>query len=934
MKMKFYGVLMLVMGLALNLSAQINLGDKLQMDPQIRMGKLKNGMSYYIRHNQEPKQRAEFYIMQNVGALLENDDQDGLAHFLEHMCFNGTQNFPGNGIIKTLERHGVEFGRNINAYTAQDETVYNLSDIPVDKDPKLIDTCLMVLKDWSHYLELNEKEIDSERGVISEEWRTRNSASSRVRNQIWSVLFEGSIRANRDVIGKLDVIQNFKYQTLRDFYHDWYRTDLQAIVVVGDINVDEIEAKIKAIFSDIPAVENPKVRPFFEIPARKDIGYVCATDKELTTSSVTMYSIVRDQDSKDVASLKENFINSMYNSMLNSRISEKITKGDKNLLKGGAGMQGLVRGYRSFVVQAACRPNCGIAAFESVYEEVERAKRFGFNKSELERLKKNYITSLDNSYKQKDKIHNRTFVNEIKDVFMNDGISMNIEYYNPLAKALIESITVNDVNEYAKKIFTKENMVLIAQGPAEGVKHPTKEELLAAMEKVEKSELTPFKDEAAGNDLLSDELKGSKVVKVEKLPLLNAEKWTLENGTKVYYAKADFTKDNISLSSSSYGGTSTYDVDKLVAAGLTDQVMPAFGLGEFDAISLRKALAGKQVGVGVSISSYSEAISGASTKADFETMLQLVYMQFVKPRFDAQQFALIMDRSALQLEAAQGQPNKIINDSVALISNNYHPRVFITTPDMLRAVKIEDVEAIYRDRFQDAGSFNFFLVGDIEADEAKPLIEKYIGSLPNVERKESWVDHKIRPAKGTTTRDIDIKFTTPKAIVSVAFHKEMKAEPANILKANILRGILDLRYTTNIREKEGGTYGVSVRNGFSRIPVQKATMAMQFECDPAKAEHLKSLIYKEIEEIKANGVTEDEVQNIVKNLLKNREQGVKSNKYVISALTSYVQTGVNDTDPKNFEEILNKLTPKDIQKFAKSMFNKKTDIVDMMFRTK
>ena len=280
MKMKFYGVLMLVMGLALNLSAQINLSDKLQMDPQIRMGKLKNGMSYYIRHNQEPKQRAEFYIMQNVGALLENDDQDGLAHFLEHMCFNGTQNFPGNGIIKTLERHGVEFGRNINAYTAQDETVYNLSDIPVDKDPKLIDTCLMVLKDWSHYLELNEKEIDSERGVISEEWRTRNSASSRVRNQIWSVLFEGSIRANRDVIGKLDVIQNFKYQTLRDFYHDWYRTDLQAIVVVGDINVDEIEAKIKAIFSDIPAVENPKVRPFFEIPARKDIGYVCATDKE------------------------------------------------------------------------------------------------------------------------------------------------------------------------------------------------------------------------------------------------------------------------------------------------------------------------------------------------------------------------------------------------------------------------------------------------------------------------------------------------------------------------------------------------------------------------------------------------------------------------------------------------------------------------------
>ncbi|MBO5710724.1 MAG: insulinase family protein, partial [Rikenellaceae bacterium] len=253
--MKFYGVLMLVMGIALNLSAQINLRDKLQMDQQISMVKLKNGMSYYIRHNQEPKQRAEFYIMQNVGALLENDDQDGLAHFLEHMCFNGTKNFPGKGIIKTLERHGVEFGRNINAYTAQDETVYNLSDIPVDKDPKLIDTCLMVLKDWSHYLLLEEAEIDSERGVISEEWRTRNSASSRVRNQIWGTLFEGSIRANRDVIGKLDVIQNFKYQTLRDFYHDWYRTDLQAIVVVGDINVDEIEAKIKAIFSDIPAVE-------------------------------------------------------------------------------------------------------------------------------------------------------------------------------------------------------------------------------------------------------------------------------------------------------------------------------------------------------------------------------------------------------------------------------------------------------------------------------------------------------------------------------------------------------------------------------------------------------------------------------------------------------------------------------------------------------
>jgi zinc protease len=648
-----------------------------------------------------------------------------------------------------------------------------------------------------------------------------------------------------------------------------------------------------------------------------------------------LYSIEREVNNKDVASMRMSFIESMYNSMLGARISEKVQKGDKNLLRGGAGKQGLVRGYDCFVVQAINQPNCGVAAFESVYQEVERAKRFGFNQSELDRLKKNMLSSLENNYKQKDKISNRSYVNEIKDIFMEDGVSMSIEYYTPLAKSLIENITINDVNELAKTIFTKENMVLIVQGPSEGVTHPTKEELLAVMDRVEKSDLAKYKDETTGQELLSeDELKGSKIVKVEKLPLLNAEKWTLENGTNVYYAKADFTKDNITLGSSSYGGTSVYGVDKLFVAGIAHQVMPAFGLGDFDAIALKKALAGKRVGVGVNVSSYSESISGASNKADFETMLKLVYLQFVKPRFDAEQLKIIMDRSAVQLATTEGTPNKIISDSASLISTNYHPRTIIATPDMFREITIEDVEFIYRDRFKDAASFDFFLVGDIEADEAKPLIEKYIGSLPNVDRKESWVDNKVRPAKGTTARDIDIKFETPKAVISVAYHRQMKAEAANILKNTILRGILDLRYTTNIREKEGGTYGVSVRAGFSRIPVQKATMSMQFECDPDKAEHLKSLIYKEIEEIKANGVTQDEVDNIVKNLIKNREQGVKSNNYVRSALIGYVQTGVDDTDPKNFDEILNKITPKDIQKYAKVMFSKKTDIVDLMFRTK
>jgi len=916
-----------------NLFAQYDMNAPFPTDPKVRIGKLANGLTYYIRHNAEPKERASFYIIQNVGAILENDDQNGLAHFLEHMAFNGTKNFPGSkGIIHALEKHGVEFGRNLNAYTAHDETVYNISDVPTVNE-SLLDTCLLILHDWSNALTLDNKEIDGERGVISEEWRTRRNAGWRLRAQTTPVLMRNSKYAERDVIGDLNIIKNFSYQTLRDYYKKWYRPDLQAIAVVGDFDVNKMEQKIKDLFSKIPMPENAAKREVFSLPLDGQIGYVCATDKEVTRSSVSLYIKYPStpKEAKNHGYWRKAILQRFYNTMLNQRIGEMLQKNSNPpFLAASAGFGGsLVRGTSIYVISANAKPNEEALALEAIYRENERVRRFGFTQGELNRAKTNMLVGLESAKKGQDKIKNEAYISEMQSHFLYGEPMVSFDYYYNFMKALIPTITLEEVSALAKEHATRENMDIIVQGPAEGVKHITKEEALAVMDKVDKETLEPYKDQTTTATLMNDELAGSKIIKTRALPQFEAEEWTLENGAKVVFRKADYEKDQVSITSYSVGGTSLYDVDKLASAQVAADFVGAYGTGEFDPISLRKILTGKQVGVKASIGGLSESVGGASTPKDIETLLQLIYMKFERPRFDKEIHEAIMQRNYAGLPK-QVTPAKIMQDSMAMIMSNYHPRTLLGGKEYLDKINIAQIEEIYKDRIKDASDFVFFIVGNVEAETVKPLVEKYIGSIKSYNRKENWVDHKVRAPKGKTNKVIELDLTTPKTTVITYHTKEMKYSMANNIYAYILRGVLDLRYTQNIREKEGGTYGVSVKNGSSRIPSSSYSMVMQFQCEPARAEQLKPLLYEELDRIMKDGPTQEEVDNIVKAVLKNREQSKAHNSYWLNAISNYYITGIDSNDPKNYEDILENVTPKDIQKFAKKLF-KKADVVDIMF---
>ncbi len=915
--------------------AQVNLQDPLPQDPNVVVGKLPNGITYYLRHNEEPKNRASFYIIRNAGSLLENDDQDGLAHFLEHMAFQGTKNFPGKGIITTLEKYGVAFGRNINAYTAHNETVYNLSSVPTN-DPSLLDTCVLILHDWSYYLTLDDQEIDNERGVISEEWRTRRTSGFRMQKQMFPVLFKGSQYAIRDVIGSLDVIKNFKYQTIKDFYHKWYRTDLEAIAIVGDFDIKEMEQRVKDIMSKVPAIENPTPPPFFEIPSHDEIYYCLATDKEAQSSSISITTVLPEAPAAERnthAYLKDNIVSSFYNSMISSRISEIMQQANPPFLGGNIGYGGFVRGYNSYNVSTTAKPNQEDIALESILTENERVKRFGFTTTELERVKTNMLVGLESAYKEKDKTDNESYIQEMQNHFLEQSPMIDFEYYYQFAKQIIPTITIEEVNAKAKEWNTDKNRTIVVSGPSEDAKHLTREEVLAIMDKVSKADIQPYQDAVNNASLINEELTGSKVVKTKRLPEFNAVEWTLGNGAKVVFRKADYDKDAVSLSSYSKGGTSLYDIDMLPSAANAASFTRNFGVGEFDAITLKKLLTGKMASCSASIGGMSEAVSGSSTPKDFETMLQLLYLRFEKPRFDQEVFESIMNRNRAMLPNMLKNPQKIMQDSMQQIMTNYNPRSLIYNEKYLDQISLEKIEQVYRDRIKDASDFTFFIVGNIDEDVVKPLVEKYIGSLKSENRKETWRDNQVRGPKGKTVKEIELALETPKSTVITNFSKDMKYSIYHNICNNILQGILDLRYTENIREKEGGTYGVGVEAGSIREPYSNYSMTMSFDCDPAKANHLKSLIYAEIDKIMKEAPTQEEMNKIISNMKKNREQSKNHNGYWMNVIYGYYVNGVNSNDPKNFDNIINKLTPKDIQKFARALF-KDADIVDIIFKPK
>ena len=914
--------------------AQPDLNKFAPMDPEIRTGKLENGLTYFIRKNKEPEKRASFYIIQNVGAILENEDQDGLAHFLEHMAFNGTKNFPGKAIINSLEKHGVAFGRNINAYTGFDETVYNLSDVPVDV-PGLIDTCLLILNDWSDFITLSEKEIDLERGVIGEEWRTSKNASRRLIFEVIPVILKGSRYESRDIIGDPEVIKSFSYNSLRSFYHDWYRTDLQAIAVVGDIDVDEVENKIKSLFSKIPAVENPLPRLNEEVPYHSETRFVLARDKEAPSTSVSVVALHNATlpENKNLNYIRENHVIDLMNSMINTRISELLQKGNPPFVSGYVSYQGYyARGYDAFMISATPRKNEEAIALEAVYTEAERARRFGFNKNELDRAKARMMANYENFYKQKDKIDNDTYVNGILDYYLSREPLTSVDFDFEFLKQVIDGINPEEITEKFRSLMIDENRTIVIQGlEGDDIIHLSEKEALDIINNIRIKPITPYDDVSLETSLINEEIKGSGIVKTVPLPQFDAEEWTLGNNARVIYRKADYEKDNVILSAFSFGGISKLETDLVMPGNLFSTLVPMYGAGDYDNITLQKMLSGIKATIGLSLSETTEGISGSCTPKDFETMMQLLYLRLARPRFDKEAHAAIIERLAAQIGNMEKDPNKMKNDSISLITTGYNPRTPVLSKEKISKITLEEIQKIYYDRFNGADEFCFIIVGNIEKETVLPMVEKYIGSLPSTGRKETWIDRKIEQPDGKISKEISFPLTIPKSTVFISYENDLRYTPHYYLGLQVIMGIMDIVYTEKVREDEGGTYGVRISLTSQKRPSETGEGFITFDCDPARADELKAIIYNELKSLFKTGPSKENLDKAVSNILKNREENKMHNSYWASTLTRYYSHNINSDDPKNYEDVLKSFTVRDIKKIAGKMF-KKADVTELIFK--
>ncbi len=908
-----------------------DLSQEIPFDTAFRKGVLPNGLTYYIRHNDTPKDRASFYIYQNVGAVLEEDSQDGLAHFLEHMAFNGTNTFPGKSMLDMLEHNGLKFGKDINAYTTKNETVYNISRVPT-KRQGLLDSCLLILRDWCNELELDVDEINAERGVISEEWRTRRNAGFRLNSKIGQVKYNGSIYAERDVIGELDVIHNFDPEVLKKFYHDWYRTDLQAVGIVGDFDVDAMEKQVIELFSAIPAIENPKPRTTVLIPDNEEAMYVAATDKEVKNVTVKMSVRHRFEAENSMATLRENLVTRFFNALIKNRIREERKKDNPPFLGGSISYGNFERGYRSFNVQATAEEGEEDQAFEAIYTELQRVINHGFTQGELERLKTNMLVTIENQHENQQKTNSDSYCQKIKGAYLGESSIPSSEFSYQFTKEVIPTITVEEVSAEAAKYLNHINRVYTVIGPEkDSIEFISKEGIEQIIAKVEEKELKPYVDNTPeATTLLSEIPQGGHIVNEKKVEQFDAVEWTLSNGAKVVYRFADYKKGNVSLQAMSYGGSSLYAPEDLPSMGAIQNFSKSFGIGDFTPSEYKKLMTGNTAGSAFKIGGYTEGVSAACNPNDIESMMQLVYMRFEKPRFDKEEYDRNLKRSYEALDRKVETAKTIMKDTLSTILANGNPRALSFNQQYLDQMDYDRMETIYRERFSNAADFIFFIVGDIDAQTIKPLVEQYIGAInSNPDQKEKWADTGNYFPKGKNAHRIELPMEEPKATVMLKIRNGAKYSRETVVYHAMLKSILQLRFTENIREKEGGTYGVGVRTSASRIPEMRLSMDITFDCDPAKADHLKALVYKELEEVQKNVLPSD-LKKVVLNMLKNNEHVRERNSYWMSALQTYYDTGENVLEPSYYNEIVEKVTSKDIEKAARKFLHK-ADELEVVF---
>ena len=873
--------------------------EKLPMDPDVRYGKLDNGLTYYIRHNEQPKQRCEFHIAQAVGAILEEDHQNGLAHFLEHMAFNGTQHFLGKGIINYFESVGVNFGGNINAYTSIDETVYRLSDVPTYREG-IVDSALLVMHDWSCGLLLLPEEIDAERGVILEEWRTGRTARRRIWKEMQAKMYPGTQYAKRDVIGDTAVINNFEYQALRDYYKKWYGPDNQAIIVVGDIDVDTIEAKLKALWADVPRRENYGERPIYTVNHNDKPLIAIVTDPEAEGSRITLeykFDQLPDELQGTANEYMLNIVRNLACDMLNNRFSELALDPKASFVGAGCQYGEAVKKMDAFYGISIPKEGRETEAFNDLVYQLEKMHRYGFTQSELDRVKSEKLNSWDKMYNERNTRKNISLARECIRHFEDGEVMPGIQWEYEFIQAVLPMVSLETVNNVAKALIHANPTVAISGPEKEGVNIPSEETILATLAGQSELAIEAPVEEAFDSELVKKAPRKGKIKSTKYNEDVQTTEWILSNGIKVVFHPTEFKADEIRMRAFSKGGLSQVKTEDLPSAEVATYIIDYSGIGRFNYTQLEKALTGKTVSVSPDIDDNIEQITGSSSIKDFESMLQLTYLYFTSPRRDEEAYETFMALMKNQLANRDKNPKTTFSDSIQMMSSNHSERTILFDTTALNRVSLDKALEVYKARFANPADFTFIFVGNINPEDknVQDLVCLWLGGLKTKKcAHEEVIDHHVTVALGQQKNYFSRQMETTTASNRIQYTSyDMPYSLANQLNMTIIGQILSTRYLESIREREGGSYGVGTYGFMNVIPTPCAGLIMQFDTDPNKQARLMEIIHEEIQTIIDNGPLASDLQKEKESMLKDYQEDLEQNPYWVRQLYSYYMFGVN-----------------------------------------
>ncbi|MCY1480896.1 Protease 3 precursor [compost metagenome] len=924
--MKHYNKLfVLLLAFPMSIFAQELKGDSpVPFDSTVKTGKLENGLTYYIKKNAKPENKVDLRLVINAGSILENDDQQGLAHFMEHMCFNGTKRFPKNKLVDYLQSIGVKFGQHLNAYTSFDETVYFLP-IPSD-DPEKLEKGFQIIEDWAFNAVLTPEEIDKERGVVLEEYRIGLGAGKRMMGRYMPKMMYNSHYAERLPIGKKEILENFKYDKLVSFYKDWYRPNLMSVIVVGDIDVAAMEKKIKEHFASYKNPKNERPRKVYDVPNHKETFVAVESDKEASAAQVQL--VYKDYDTPkpivNVNDFRKSLVEGLYSTMINNRLNELTNSPTPPFTYGysyhGGTWARTKEAYQSF---AMSQEDKQLEALKVLVTENERAKKYGFTQGELDRAKSEFLANTESAYNDRDKTDSREFVGEYQSHFLEKEPTPGIEWTFNAMKKILPGIELKDVNGLVKDYIKEDNRVVILTGPEkDGLKKPTEQEVLNTL-KVNDADITPYKDTEIASSLLRKELKPGSIVKKEKNDKIGTTTLFLSNGAKVTYKKTDFKNDEILMEAISFGGTNLYSNEELKKVQFANGGLTQAGFSGLKENDINKFMSGKVASVNPYIGNTTEGLRGSATPKDLEYLFQMMVGYITDLNFDKDAFEGYKQKQSGFFKNMASQPGFYFQQELYGYLLKENPRFFGMIPDE-KAWEFTDYQVAYnkyKERFANAADFEFFFVGNIDDKKIEEYSAKYLAALPSSDKKEKAIDLGYRMLKGEHKKIVN-KGTDPKSTVSIMFYGDAQYSPKEALAMQALGEVLTIKLIEELRENESGVYGISARGSMSKVPNGAYNFTIGFPCGPDNAEKLTASALRELQKIIDNGPQAADVTKFKEAELLDYKKDIKENRYWLTNFNRSYTNGTSPEDILKLEEKINAITAKDIQDVAKKYLTK------------